>query len=187
MPNNQIVKMNDALFNKLGEVVSDDERTDFLPKNLKNNALAYINFENMVYSMAAQMSKDYKGGQWVFVQCKDNKGFFMYPSSGEFLVHSENFIGEHTVDNKTFGLIATIMVSSHGSFAFQGNKEVCELFGDNCQKLHSHFFNVVDKFCFGEEDENGEDVQKGTDFSSITPEQRKEMSELSSVVYNYLD
>ena len=66
-------------------------------------------------------------------------------------------------------------------------KEVCELFGDNCQKLHSHFFNLVDKFCFGEEDESGEVVSKGTDFSSITPEQRKEMSELSSVVYNYLD
>lgn len=186
MQSNQVVKMNDALFNKLGEVVSDDDRMDFLPKNFKNNAMGYISFENMIYSIASQMSENYKGGNWVFVQCKDSKGFFMHPSSGDFSVRSENFSGEHIVDNRTFGLIATMMVSSHGSFHFQSNKEVCEIFGDNFQELREHLFTLIDKFCFGEEDENGEDVQKSADFI-ITPEQHKEMTELSSMVYNYLD
>lgn len=184
MPNTHVIKMSDILFNQLGEAVVDDhERTNFFPKNFNNNALAYIKFEKMMYEMAEQMSVNHKGANWVAVQCKNGKGFFMHPSNGEFLIGNDNFGSHHKVDNKTFGLLVTMMTSSHGSFAFQNHEEICRLFGDNYQQLHSHFFGLIDKFCFNEEDENKE---KAAEFVT-TPEQCVELTELGGAVYNYLN
>lgn len=186
MPNNNIVKMDDFLFNKLGEVVSDDDAMDILKNNFNNIPLAYTNFERMIYEMAEQMSIEYKGASWLYVQCKEDNGFFMYPSSGEFSISNNNFNSEHIVDNRTFGLLVTMMTLSHGSFAFQNHEEICGLFGNNYHKLRGGFFKLIDKFCYGEEDENGEPMERSADFI-VNDEQLGKLRKIASAVYNYLD
>ena len=135
----------------------------------------------MIYKMAGEMSEDYKEGVWVCVQCKNGKGFFMYPSSGEFSIANANYNSQYTVDNKTFGLLVTMMVSSHGSFIFQNNEAVCEAFGRNYQELRSQVFGLIDKLCYG--DDEAEESPEIT----VTTEQISELTELSKAIYNYLD
>lgn len=99
------------------EIVSENERMDFLPNRFLQDIPSLIRFENWLYNTAEELSEDYQGGYWEMAkinftnpetQQKDSI-FFMYPDMDSNLTCSNAMnYSEGVMDAKTFGFICTI-------------------------------------------------------------------------------
>ena len=169
--------MNDKFYETFITVVPECIRLDFLPAKLKGNFNAIATFENNVCAQAKIMSDDYTGANWEFTESKDGNAFFIHPSlsDGPFIINDMNTQREYTVDSRVFGLLATWIIFSRASFAFEHkDREASIIFSNHYHALRNAFYSLLDDMIYNETIE-------------LTAEQKEEIKVMSNIVYSYLD
>lgn len=94
--------------------------TETIPDNLEK---FYVNWmgekspilgvvgENLIYSYADDMSRDYKGGLWDFRQLS-NGGFYTFPKIDRIVGRHPDF-GDIELSGQAFGLAVSMMTVNH--------------------------------------------------------------------------
>ena len=169
------VKMNDAFFANMGEVVKGVHKCNgFLPRKLRGLYEPLLNFENSIYALSESKSNDYDGGSWKFVQCKENDAFFMYPADDkEYTITNQNYQCEYIVDNKLFGMMMCMIAFSNLSFKHQNKESISQMYAHHYHNLRNSFYSAVDNMCEGDNRASDEVIE--------------EIKAMSRIVYSYLD
>ena len=170
------VTMTDKFYEEFIAVVPDCIRIDFLPAKFKGNINAFLSFENAVYNQANKMCSDYDGGYWEFVEAKDGNAFFIHPDNDDtsHTISNINTYQDYEVDGRIFGMLASWIVFSQASFAFEHkDPSASAMFANHYHALRDAFYSTVDKMVY----ENDE----------VSKEEKQAIKEMSSVVYSYLD
>ncbi|MGP9666714.1 antirestriction protein [Psychrobacter sp. AOP31-A1-22] len=168
--------MTDKFYEAFITVVPDCIRMDFLPAKFKGNINAFLSFENAVYNQANEMCSDYNGGSWEFVEAKDGNAFFIHPNNDDtsYTISNINSYKDYEVDGRIFGMLASWIIFSHASFAFQHkDPSASAMFANHYHALRNAFYSTVDKMVY--EDPN------------VSAEEKKAIEEMSSIVFSYLD
>ena len=99
-------------------VISDREKMNFLPKKVGSGFWA---FENILYQITANLSQDYTGGMWEFVELS-NGGFYCRPDD-DSLFHCVNMAGESAdLKNDAVGIFATTAALAELSWRFNDER-----------------------------------------------------------------
>ena len=184
-PNVKSATMNDLFYNRLIKEVSESERNDFLMSKFNNSIMDSLNFEQNLYGMTDHSCKDYNGGYWEFVNLNANKGFFIHLSEDKrFSLTNLNYQQEYSVDGRVLGVMMSIMLFSHASFAFSESKpSLAEQYAAYYHFLRDAFYSLVDAMAYGTQDDNGDYIQDET----VSEEVKQEIKDMASVVNAYLD
>lgn len=119
------------------EIVSENERMDFLPNRFLHDIPSLIRFENWLYNTAEELSEDYQGGYWEMAKInftnpetqQQDSIFFMYPETeGNLTCTNAMNFSDGVMDAKTFGFICTIftfgrMMTRQGAVNLIANKD----------------------------------------------------------------
>ena len=114
-------------------VVPEDRRMDFLPRLLSPAWL--LRGENAIYDFMTQLSSDYGGGLWTFLE-RDGQPLYMAPDTDKQFKISwwgNGFEGEVSAD--AAGIIACLFAFSHLSMRF-GSEHLAEAF----ERLRDYVF-----------------------------------------------
>ena len=170
------VTMTDKFYETFITVVPDCIRMDFLPAKFKGNINAFLSFENAVYREAGKMCNDYEGGYWEFVESKEGNAFFMHPDSDDtsYTISNINTYQDYEVDGRIFGMLASWIVFSHASFAFEHkDPSASAMFANYYHALRDAFYSTVDALVYENDD--------------VSAEEEAAIRAMSSIVYSYLD
>ena len=185
--NQEVTTMPNVFFNEIATIVKEEDRLDFLPLMFKGVAKGYIGYERLMFNQATAMSEDYKGGLWEFAKTKEGDSFFMFPSGDEaYTIHIPMRQATYKVDGRIFGLLASMIVFSHASFAyFDTDQKLARIYANHYHALRNVFYSAVDRLIHYTDDE-GENipVEKRVKLTKIKFTQIEEMS---SLVWSYLD
>lgn len=105
--------------------VPDEFRSNFLPRKLPNLFLLY---EQMIYSCFSQLSSDYMGGFWDYVEL-DNGGFYMSLRSDKTYrvsVDGNYFDGELTANAAS--IVVNLFVFCHLANKFQDDESLSDFY-----------------------------------------------------------
>lgn len=176
MTTKTITTMSDKFYEALVTVVPESIRMHFLPAKFKGNINAFLSFENGVYNQANKMCRDYDGGYWEFAECKDGNAFFIHPNGADksYTISNINTQQDYEVDGRIFGMLASWIIFSHASFAFEHkDPSASAMFANHYHALRDAFYGLVDDMAYENPD--------------VSEEEKQAIKEMSSIVYSYLD
>ena len=179
-----VIKMPEIFLNNFVSIIEDDEeRMEFLPWLMKGNVFHGLTFENLVYQMSEKLTSDYNGGYWDFTKTKKNDvGLMLYGANKALTVANQGNYTEATVDGRIFGVIVSMMVASHASFAFYESKpDLAEKMANLYHGLRDAFYATVDALAYPDEEIDYRLDVKATD------EEIEQIKRMSSTVWSLLD
>jgi hypothetical protein len=88
-------------------------------------------FERRTFEYARNACDDYEGGKWERQSVLDKAAFFVCPVDSEATYE----IGDYVVDNKTFGLICSLIGLDEASCRPAGQQAVADIFYNQSQAL----------------------------------------------------
>lgn len=126
-------------------IVNYEERADFIANKFGNNAHDAALFERNLLRAARHLDANCETQMWEMASVEGSYGntFFMYPAINKdykLSYCSEDEVRASVVDNKLFGLIATLVCFNEGSRA---QSEYAYMLNDHFASLHG---NIMDSY-----------------------------------------
>ena len=127
--------------------------------------------------------------EWVTAETIDG-AIFAYPKVDYDLSMKNpmNYGSAENIDAKAFGLIASLIVYSHASFAFEANHPILSsIMGNGYHSLRSSFYSFLDVALYPDEIRDcGDETQNERLplFENITEEQKAALDHMSTGIYS---
>ena len=152
------IEISDDFMAMMGDEVDSSALQEFLVSKFQGSRNAYQTFRDMLYKVSRNLSKDYGGGAWTFFDVEsDETAFFAYPNDPSLYDRFHKIVGvsediNYVVDDKAFGLLASMIAFSNCSHHFSETPIIHGMFSDFYHKLNMELLNMVTQSKQGNEE-----------------------------------
>lgn len=143
------IEISDDFMAMMGDEIDSQAHQEFLVSKFKGSRNAYQVFQDMLYEISRNLSKDYGGGAWTFFDVEsDEIAFFAYPNTPSLHDRFHKIVGvnddiNYIVDDKAFGFLVSMIAFSNCSHHFSESPIIHGMFSDFYHKLNMVLHDMV--------------------------------------------